>query len=235
MIPADDRLITGSLMHTILQFLKSTVIGGLLVLAPLGILGVIVVEAVQIGIRVVMPLIEMLPVKSVGGVSLAVMAAVVAIILLCFVAGLLAQMTLTQRLIKSIEGMILSSIPGYALMKNVGENLLGVQGKEGRKTVLIRLEHSSLIGFWMEQLPDGRVAVFVPNVPNAMTGALHLVAPERLEWLPVPIGNTLDCLNRLGVGLNREWKAPIPLGEARETLAEPQQLQESVENSSSTA
>src|SRR5262245_53719707 len=106
-------------MRSLFSFLKSTLIGGLLVLAPLAILGVIVAKAVEIGRAAVEPAIDLLPVKSVAGVSLTLLLALAALLLLCFLAGLLAQMALSRRLIQGVERAILSLVPGYALMKNV--------------------------------------------------------------------------------------------------------------------
>jgi uncharacterized membrane protein len=190
-------------MRTLLSFLKSTVIGGLLVLAPLAILGVIVVKVVDVGRSAVEPVIDLLPVKSVAGVSLTLLLVVAGLLLLCFLAGLLAQAALTRQLIQRVETAILSNVPGYALMKNVGENLVGVEGREGRKTVLLRFEDTSQLGFLMERLADGRLVVFVPGVPNAMAGALHIATAERVEVLDLSIAAALEALGRLGVGLGK--------------------------------
>ena len=101
--------------------------------------------------------------KSIGGVSLALAAAVLASLLVCFLAGLLAEAALTRRLIESVESLILSKMPGYSLMKTVGENLVGVEGSDRRKTVLVHLHDSAQLGFVMDELPDGRLVVFVPD------------------------------------------------------------------------
>jgi hypothetical protein len=62
-------------MRGIYRFLKSTIIGGLVVLVPLAVLGGILAWAIPIFLKVVVPVFEWLPDKSIGSVSLAVVVA----------------------------------------------------------------------------------------------------------------------------------------------------------------
>ena len=89
-------------------------------------------------------------------------------------------------------------------MKSVGTSFVGMEGG-GVRTVLVRFEASCQLGFLMETLPDGRQLVFVPGVPRAMVGTLHIVAPERVESLNLPVSTALDVLGRLGIGLSESW------------------------------
>lgn len=199
-------------MHGIYQFLKSTVVGGLVVLVPVVVLGYIVLEAVNISRKALAPVLEWLPVKSVAGVSLGLLLAILFLILACFLAGLLAETTLVRAVISSAERFILSNIPGYALMKNVGEQLVGVEGKQSRRTVLVRFEVSCQLGIQMDTLPDGRCVVFVPGVPHSFSGELHIVHADRVEALDLSIAKTLEALSRLGVGLHEVWPKQPPAG-----------------------
>lgn len=192
-------------MGQVFQFLKSTIIGGLLVLVPLGLLGGIVAKSIAVARDAVEPAIAMLPFKTVGGVSLAVLVAILGLLLVCFLAGLLAQMALTRRLVDGVEQMILSKIPGYSLMKSVGENFVGVEESAGKRTLLVKLETSWQMGFLMDTLPDGRKVVFLPDAPNVMVGRLHIVASEHVEEILLPVSTALTALGGLGIGLSAKW------------------------------
>jgi uncharacterized membrane protein len=192
-------------VQRIYQFLKSTIIGGLVILVPLGILAFIAVQVVEIAYQVIIPIMEWLPIKSVTGTSIALLLSILVLIAICFLAGLLAETTIIQGLVRRVERLILSAIPGYALMKEVGENLVGFEDKAGRKSVLVRFESSFQLGFLIETLPDGRQVVFVPSVPNAFTGALHIFSPDRVQVLPMSATHILDALGRLGIGLRETW------------------------------
>ena len=187
-------------MHGLYRFLRSTILGGLVVLLPLIAIGAIAIWAVDIAIQVVMPVFAWLPDKSVGGVSLTLFIAVSSIVACCFLAGLLAETAIIRGLGTRAERIALS-IPGYSLMKSVGANLVGIEGKHTVRTVEVRFESSWQLGFLMETLADGRYVVFIPGVPRALVGTLHIVAAERVKALNLPVSTALDVLGRLGVGL----------------------------------
>ena len=197
-------------MPGIYRFLRSTVIGGLVFLVPLAVLGAIVVWAVEAALKVITPVFEWLPDRSVGGVSLTVLSAVLGLVVGCFLAGLFAETAIFRRLGERAERLALL-VPGYALMKNVGADMVGIQGKHAAKSALVRFESSWQLGFLMETLPDGRHVVFVPGVPRALVGTLHVLAADRVQLLSMSVSAALDVLSRLGVGLQETWlKEPTP-------------------------
>jgi uncharacterized membrane protein len=191
-------------MQGIYRFLKSTIIGGLVVLVPLVVLGAIILWVVQTALKAIAPVLEWLPDKSVAGVSLAGLSAVLGLVIGCFLAGLFAETAIIRRLSDRAERFALF-LPGYALMKNVGANLVGIEGKHPARTVLVRFEASWQLGFQLETLPDGRQVVFVPGVPRALVGTLHIVAADRVQLLAMSVSAALDDLSRLGVGLRESW------------------------------
>jgi uncharacterized membrane protein len=195
-------------MRGIYRFLTSTTIGGLGIMLPLVVLVTLVVWAGEIALHVVLPVFQWLPDKSVGGVSLAALAAVLGLVVGCFLAGLLAETAVIRYLGDRAERLALS-VPGYALMKNVGASLVGIEMKHAAKTVLVRFEASWQLGFLMETLSDGRHVVFVPGVPRALVGTLHIVATDQVQVLSMSVSAALDALGRLGVGL-REMRLVEP-------------------------
>ena len=190
------------------RFLKSTILGGLVVLVPVVVLGAIVVWVVQIAIQLMLPVFGWLPDKSVAGVSLTLLFAVLGVVIVCFLAGLFAETAIIRRLGEQAERLALA-VPGYALMKNVGANLVGIEGRHPAKTVLVRFEASWQIGILMETLSDGRHVVFIPGVPRALVGTLHILAADRVQVLAMSLSAALDALGRLGVGL-REMQSKEP-------------------------
>jgi len=206
-------------MRGFYKFVKSTVLGGLVVLVPVIVLAAIVAWAGQTALRVVVPVFAWLPDQTVGGVSLTLCAAVLGLVACCFVAGLLAETALVRGLGDRAERLALS-VPGYALMKNVGTSLVGIEGKNPARTVAVRFEASWQLGVLMETLADGRHVVFVPGVPRALVGTLHIVAADRVELLAMPVAAALDVLSRLGVGLRETWPVPA-VDEPRPVCANP--------------
>jgi len=192
-------------MRGVYRFLKSTMIGGLVVLLPVLVLVAIVGWAVDLAVKVITPAFAWLPDKSFGGVSLVVLIAFVGVVLACFLAGIVAETALVSGLGRRAERLALL-VPGYALMKRVGADLIGVEGKRPVRTVLVRLEASWQIGFLMDTLADGRHVVFVPGVPKALVGTLHIVDADRVQILAMSVSAALDVLSSLGVGLGELWE-----------------------------
>jgi uncharacterized membrane protein len=201
-------------MQGIYRFLRSTILGGLVVLVPLIAAGALVVWAVGIAFKAIAPVVSWLPDTSVGGVSLTFLTVVLGLVVCCFLAGLLAETAIVRGLGQRAEWLA-QSIPGYALMKNVGANLVGIDAKRPVRTVVVRFEVSSQLGFLMDTLDDGRHVVFIPGVPRALVGTLHIIAADRMQALDIPISTALDILGRLGVGLREKWpRDSRPVSEA---------------------
>lgn len=184
-----------------LLFIKATIIGGVFVMAPVVILVFVIGEALTMAHKVVKPVMELLPVHSIGGISLALLAAIVALIAVCFVAGLFANTTMAKWFVDKVEMLVLSHLPGYTLVKSMGESVAGVDHNAGRKVALVHFSERSQVGFVMDQVADGRLVVFIPNSPSPWTGAIQIVTPDRVEYLSAPIQEVVERLQRLGVGL----------------------------------
>lgn len=182
-------------------FFKATVIGGVFILAPLVLLIYLISQAVLFVHRLMVPLLDYLPEKTVGSASLLLAAAIAAIVVICFVAGLIAHTTLARWLVQTIEAAILANIPGYTLIKSMGEGLVGMESETTRKAVLVHFDDHSQIGFLMDIAADGKHIVYVPGVPSPWSGSLAIVSPERVEHLATPLREVIERLQRMGLGM----------------------------------
>jgi len=185
----------------LLAFLKATLIGGVFVLAPIMLLMYVVGQAFKVVHQAIQPLLQWLPSQTVGGVSLVMAATMGLLIAACFLAGLIANTAIAKWLVRSIESAILTHLPGYTLMKSMGEGIVGVNNPDGRKAVLVHFGERSQVGFLMDRVADGRLIVFIPNVPSPWSGTLHIVPTTRVERLEIPIRLVIEQLQRLGDGL----------------------------------
>lgn len=187
----------------LLEFVRATIVGGLLVLVPIVVLAAFVGYAIEVAWAALAPVFARLPFQSATSAGLAAVTGVAVVILLCFLAGLVAETALIRWAVRSIESRILAFLPGYSLMKGVGTSFVGVDGTEGRRPVLVRFHDTSQIGFEMERLVDGRAVVFIPTAPNPLTGAIHILDADRITPLPATIGPTFECISRLGIDASR--------------------------------
>jgi uncharacterized membrane protein len=79
-------------------------------------------------------------------------------------------------------------------------SILGVEDKPPYSVVLARFDDAWQIGFRIEGLENGLVAVFVPGAPNPQWGAVYFMTSDRVKAVDIPPPATLKCLRRLGAG-----------------------------------
>ncbi len=190
-------------MRTLIVFVRATLTGGILFLLPIVVLAVVLGKALQISRRVVVPLADRIPVQSVAGIRVAEVAAIVVLVLFCFLAGLLARTHLARRTESWLEGTFLSHVPGYNFLKGVSESLMGLETEHAYQVVLARIEEAWQIGFLMERLEGRLYAVFVPGAPSVWSGSVYLMTADRFQPLDISRAEAIKCLRQLGVGADR--------------------------------
>ena len=96
-------------------FSKATLKGGLVFLVPVAFLAIILGKAFEMILKVAKPLGDWLPVESFGGIAIANLIAIFILLAICFVAGLVANLSVVRSPVDRFETAFLSNIPGYIL------------------------------------------------------------------------------------------------------------------------
>ena len=78
-------------MKPVADFVKTTVIGGLLFLVPAVLIVLLIKQAVVLTRKILMPIEKLLPFENFAGVAVEHVVAIVLILAVCFVAGLAAR------------------------------------------------------------------------------------------------------------------------------------------------
>jgi uncharacterized membrane protein len=174
-------------MKPTFKFLRTTLVGGILFLAPLMVLVIILEKALTITHEFVDPLAKHLPIHSAIGLRTPMFLAAGLIVVFCFLTGFIAR-------------TVLLNFPGYEFLKRMSESMLGVEKDGNYPVVLVHSDGLWQIGFRIETLENGLIAVFIPGVPNANSGAVFFVSPERISLVEIAPARMLKCLKRLGAG-----------------------------------
>jgi uncharacterized membrane protein len=122
------------------------------------------------------------------------------IVLVCFVAGLLARTKLAKKLVKGLDSEVLSKVPAYEYFKEVSKSMLGVQELGKHPVVLAQFGGAWRIGIQVDGINNGLVTVFIPDAPNPHSGAVYFMPPDQVRPAGVPLAATLNCLKRFGAG-----------------------------------
>ena len=187
-------------MKNLANFVKTTVIGGLVVIVPLAIIVYVAGDASQTLIEVTKPLTTGFPFHPLVNALLAALIAVLIIVAICFVAGFLLS-TFWGRTAKNwIEKTVLERIPMYSTLRGLTQRFAGIEdagypvveadlfGSEGR-----------VLGVLVDELPDGRQVVYVPSSPMVTIGQLHILAASRVTETDLSMAETIGCLSQMGL------------------------------------
>ena len=182
------------------SFLKTTFLGGLVFLLPLVILFAVIGKAVQIMLLVAKPIDRLIPIETIGGIALVNILAVLAVLLSCLIAGIAAKNLFGKKFLDSLESK-LSVIPGYAILKARLTGKIGSEiEKKALKPTLVKFNDKHQIGFEVERVGDGRVAIFLPGAPDPWSGSIVFVSEDQVESLPVETLEAMRIFEHLGRG-----------------------------------
>ncbi len=184
-----------------MHVLRTTILGGALFLAPFVILVILLSKALEITRGAIRPIAERLPFESLIGLEAPKILAGLLLVVVCFVAGLFARTSRAKRLVGWLETALLSNLPGYSFMKNVGEEYAAGAPTSGHESVLVRLDDSYQLGFLVDRLASGHVVVFLPGAPKPWNGDVLIVEDSRVTLLSPSSKVAVRCLQQLGSGV----------------------------------
>jgi uncharacterized membrane protein len=187
-------------MRSLLEFAKVTFVGGVLFLVPVGIVLYALREVFHLARSLLAPLIQLSPIHTVAGVTLATLASVVLLVLICFLAGLVVRTELGKRVERWLEENLLVHVPGYTIVRSLTHTLAGQELPEGMSVALARIEDAWQLAFVFDKLEDGSLTVFIPQAPNPFSGTVYYLTADRVRLLNIPVTAAVKCIRRLGAG-----------------------------------
>ncbi len=185
-----------------LNFLKTTIIGGLVFLVPVTIIIVVLLQVFGVMADVAEPIAVVLPLDGIGDIAIANVLAVIMILVICFVAGLLAKVGPVARAIERAETAVLQRLPGYTFLKGLTTTISPDQA-DRLKPVIVTFDSTARIGLEVDRLSGGRVIVYIPDSPNALSGAVHYVEEDRIERVDIPMTTVIEHAEQLGATAER--------------------------------
>jgi uncharacterized membrane protein len=178
------------------EFVVNTLVGGLLVVAPIYIAVLLLLKAMQSSVGLVRPfatlLPEWFPAENVFSLLL--------VLIICFLIGVAVRTPRGRAIRERIETSLFERLPGYALFKSLTQRLAGESQENVWKPALAEIEEALVPAFIIEELEDGRFTVFVPSVPTPFAGAVYILSRERVHPLDVPFTQAIRSVSRWGSG-----------------------------------
>jgi len=182
------------------QFIRTTVIGGIVFLIPFVVLVFVLGKAFQFVSHATGPLSKIVPLDSVADVAVADIIAAALILLLCFAAGLIARTAVADRLVRGLEGRVLARVPIYHFVKGMTTSVVEAEKGDAMRPVLARLDDYAQLAFEIERTAAGAVVVYLPGAPNPWSGSLCLMSAERVTPLDISMLAAVQNIKQLGKG-----------------------------------
>jgi uncharacterized membrane protein len=183
-------------MKALTQFLKVTLVGGLLVVLPVWLSLLLLLKAISSALKLLQPIAKMVPQKVVHHDVVALCL----LIAICFAVGLLIRTRFGQQIGDWLDEHLLGRIPGFRLIHGMIRQFAGKKGEQSFQPALVEIEEALVPGFIVEKHADGQFTVFVSSSPTPMAGSIYILQPERVHPVDVPLHKAIVCVTKWGAG-----------------------------------
>jgi uncharacterized membrane protein len=189
-------------MEKIAEFLKTTALGGFLVLIPVLLLYLVIAEAFDLVIALATPIADLFPKGTFDQVQAPVVIALLLIVGASFVIGLAMRSAGGRRFGGWIEEKALGRLPAYRALQGLSRAFVGAKDREVFKPAfLISQDGDREPAYVIEDCGDGPLTLLIPWSPTPFAGALKVVDRERVEMVDASLGDFSRVLSYWGIGL----------------------------------
>jgi uncharacterized membrane protein len=188
-------------MKKLIEFLKTTAIGGLFVLLPVLLLYLLLAEALDLIVALATPIADLFPKATFEKVEFPVIVGLILILGVSFLIGLGLRSKTGRGIGQWIERTVLGRVPAYEALKSLTKGFAEA-GKEGafKAAVMTSSDGEGEVVYVIEDHGDGDLTVLVPWAPAAFAGSVKIVDRKRVELLDANLGDVSKVLSHWGVG-----------------------------------
>jgi uncharacterized membrane protein len=175
---------------------------GLYVLLPLVIIVLVARKLISMLQELLGPVLNRLPGVVLHRPS-------VRFLLLCFTVaaalvliGLLARLRVCRAAGSWLESEVLNKVPFYSRLRSFSSVLAAKDGARAMKVARVTVDVPGLeqLGIILERHQDGSATVFLPSSPNASSGTVVIVEPDRIREVGLSAKSVVGCMGRFGYG-----------------------------------
>ena len=188
-------------MKNILNFLKTTILGGLFVLLPVILLYLALAEVMGVLVAMAIPFADLFFPGRFEDTRFPVLIALALLVGASFILGLIMLSDIGRRFGNWIERLILGKVPGYNAIKSLTTGFADSQQESSFKPALLNSSDGEKeFVYIVEDHGDGNLTIMVPWTPTPFAGTIKIVSKDRIEPLAVSMGKLTEVLSQWGVG-----------------------------------
>ena len=185
------------------KFLRTTLIGGVVALAPLTLIVLLFRWVINLIGRTLTPLVDTIlqnPDPNPYFKFAIYLLSVIAILLFFFIIGLIIR-TRLFRFLNRAEDRYLLKIPGYKIAKETVQQFFGKNRSFFKEVVLVDIFNTGALmtGFITDDQGD-IISVFVPTGQNPTSGNIYHLQKERVSRTKAPVDVGMKTIISCGAG-----------------------------------
>ena len=183
-------------MKALRTFVWSTLVGGLFVVVPVYLSVLLLLKAMKSAAGLMQPIAVLLPEEIPAQNLLSLML----VLFVCFLVGAAVRTRVGQAARERIEAVCTERLPGYGLVRSLTRRLAGDGEEKSWKPALAEIEDALVPAFVIEEIPDGRLTIFVPSIPTPFAGAVYILERQRVHLVDVSFTQAIRTISRWGAG-----------------------------------
>ena len=196
-------------MDKLKLFLKTSLLGGVVVILPVAILVSVTVWVFNLITGWISPLTRLLTKDLQLNEFIAESFSIILILATCFFVGMLVRTRLGDLLYRLVETRILKLAPGYSMIKDTVLQLFGNRKDSPFSSVALAqiFCNSTLVTcFVTDTHDDGSFTVFVPTGPNPTSGLIYHLEGKYVHPVAVPVQDAMRSVISCGAGSGKLLK-----------------------------
>lgn len=191
-------------MHSVSDFVKNTVLGGVFFLLPLALLIFLGGELLNAMSGISGSVSNLFFPGSDYPVTRTAISVMI-LLTMAFVAGLVGRTALGSAFSGKLDRLAAANVPGYALIRQSLQGMAGLSEqldeKEKLRIVRVNIGQVEQIGLVAGSADGLEFLVYLPDAPNVMKGRLVIVGPDQISETSLEPRELLFAMNNLGRGL----------------------------------
>jgi uncharacterized membrane protein len=184
------------------SYIINAIVGGLIVILPLGILFMVLQFILGIAATLLQPLTGLMGFAADDrGLRVGLIASIILLALLFFI-GISVSSSKGKRNFMLIEENVFHKIPFYGTLRNTIKAFVEREKTPFSDVVLIDCYGTGALmtGLVTDEHPSGLITVFVPTAPNPANGCVYHVPKHLVTYLDCTIEQAMHTVVTVGVG-----------------------------------
>lgn len=150
------------------------------------------------------PLVDALHVDTAVGKIILTVLCILALAIICFLAGLIIRLDKHRKVRKGVEDVVLRFVPGFEYLRVMAGEMEGTDERSNWKAGLYAEGDAWVIAFIVEEHHNGFTTIFIPESPRADSGNTRIVRTESIRFHQITMREAYMSLRHFGTGLGNK-------------------------------